>query len=204
MIELEDLIPGEISIKDSDCELDRTQTLRFFESKTIVKLYSNEDGIKDCAIVENSLLDEYYRTHQIGRVNGIEVDLQLVEVLDYLNNNLHIETVASCAGHTLNVDPIVWRGKDKCKNTVDLYEYVSKNASVLKPENKARGYIIFKHIPPKPIRETLRERLGIPCSKFSEQIYNGDRYEISWNVEKEQSVIDATCKELTDIVLNYL
>ncbi len=204
MIELEDLIPGEIRIRDSNQELNREKTLEFFKNKTIVKLHSSVNtGIKDCAIIDNDLLDKYYKTHQTGTFNGIEVDLQLVEVLDYLNNVLRIKTTSSCAGHTLSVDPMVWCGRDRYGHNVDIYEYVPKCASVLRSENEAHGYISFKHIPPKPIRETLRERLGIPCSKFHEQIYN-DRYEISWNVEKEQSMIDATCKELTDVILNNL
>ena len=201
MIELEDLIQGEIWIKDSSHTFDHNATLRYFENKTIVALYSG-DNTKSCAIVRNNLLDEYYKTHQTGKVNGNTVDLQLVEVLDYINNNLHIETVDSCAGHTLDVDPVVLRGMDRYGNKVDIFEYVP-NTKELGSENKTRGYIVFKHIPPKPIRKTLRERLGIPCSKFHEQIYN-DRYEISWNIEKEQSMIDVTCKELTDVILNNL
>ena len=199
MIKLEDLIQGEIRIRDSNQELNREKTLAFFQNKTIVALDSSIKSGVNCAIIKNDLLDEYYKTHQTGTVDGTKIDLQLVEVIYYLNNVLRIKTTSSCSGHTLSIDPIVWRGEDRCGNIVDLYEYVKRD-SVL----KARGYITFKHIPPKPIRNTLREHLGIPCSKFNEQIYNGDRYEISWDVEKEQSVIDATCKELTDVILNNL
>lgn len=203
MIELEDLIQGEIWVKDSSHTFDRNATLRYFENKTIVALYSG-DNEKSCAIVRNNLLDEYYKTHQTGKVNGNIVDLQLVEVLDYINNNLHIETVASCAGHTLDVDPIVLRGMDRYGNKVDIFEYVS-NTKELGSENETRGYIVFKHIPPKPIRDTLRKKLAMnKFSKFQDLPYNGDGYEISWNIEKKQSVIDATCKELTDVILNNL
>ena len=203
MIKIEDLIPGEVWVKGSTHTFDFKVTLRYFENKTIVALYS-EDNKKSCAVVRNNLLDEYYKTHQTGKVNGITVDLQLVEVLDYINNNLHIETVASCAGHTLDVDPIVLRGMDRYGNKVDIFEYVS-NTNELEPENEARGYIVFKHIPPKPIRDTLRKKLVMhKFSKFQDLLYNGDGYEISWTVKKEQSEIDAACKELTDVILNNL
>ena len=41
MIKLEDLIQGEIRIRDSNQELNREKTLAFFENKTIVALDSS-------------------------------------------------------------------------------------------------------------------------------------------------------------------
>lgn len=211
MLKLEEIIPGTLRIKDSPHEYTRKETLSILENMTMVDLLCNVcEGIysKTCAIIDTNLVDEYSKTHRAGRVNELRVDLPLVEVVDYINNILHLRTDGCCSGHTITLDPIEYKAKDRYGNFIEIVKYRPN------PNEACFGYLHFRYKPSAPIVNVLKEKLlNVQIGKKSHDIhfeineYNGggnDIWSIEWHTAKTQDAIDEACAYLTKIVIENL
>jgi len=202
MLKLEELIPGQISLVGNSSELTREETLMFFRDKEIANIQVSEsDGTRRKAItvVDKSDLACYHDFVQSGKVNGRDVDLRLVEVVDYFENVLHMKIDLCTSGQTMNRHLFEHRGMDRYGNYVQIYWLVPTFG------DECCGYIYFKHATSKLIIDKLKELLesykGTAKRPVKFKVHNTM---IEWTTVKSKEAIDKACAYLTKVVIENL
>lgn len=202
MLKLKEIVPGEISLAGSLKEFTRKETLAFFHDKEIVNIQVSEtDGTRRKAItvVDKPDLARYHDFTQHGKINGYDVDLRLVEVVDYFENVLHMKIVSCTSGQTMNRHLFEHRGKDRYGNHVQIYWLVPISG------NECCGYICFKYTPSKLIIDKMKELLesykGTTKCPMDFKVY-GTR--IEWTTANSKEAIDKACSYLTKVVIENL
>lgn len=202
MLKLKEMIPGEISLAGTSNNLTREETLAFFHDKEIVNIQvSGSDGTqrKAITVVDKSDIACYHDFVQHGKVNGYNVDLRLVEVVDYFENMLHMEIDSCVSGQTMNRHLFEYRGMDRYENCVSIYWLVPISG------DKCCGYIHFKHMTSKLIinklKELLENRKGTTKCPVEFKVYNT---RIEWITAKSKEAIDKVCAYLTRVVIENL
>ena len=203
MLKLEELIPGEIRLVGGHPgNLTREETLAFFHDKEIVNIQVSEsDGTRRKAITVVSILDfaRYHDFVQSGKVNGCNVDLRLVEVVDYFENVLHMKIDSCTSGQTMNRHLFEYHGMDRYGNCVQIYWLVPTFG------DECCGYIYFKYTPSKLIINKLKELLesykGTTKCPIDFKVYDT---RIEWTTVKSKEAIDEACAYLTKVVIENL
>lgn len=203
MFKLEEIIPGEISLVGRPNELTREETLAFFHDKEIVNIQVSEsDGTRCKAItlVDDRILARYRDFAQSGKVNGRDVDLRLVEVVDYFENVLHMKIDSCTSGQTMNRHLFEYRGMDRYGNHVQIYWLVPISG------NECCGHICFKHTTSKLIINKMKELLesykGTTKCPVDFKVYDTPR--IEWTTVNSKEAIDEACAYLTKVVIENL
>ena len=202
MLKLEELIPGEISLVGRLNELSRKDTLAFFHDKEIVNIQISEsDGTRRKAItvVDKPDLARYHEFTQSGKVNGCDVDLRLVEVVDYFENVLHMKIDSCTSGQTMNRHLFEYRGMDRYGNCVKIYWLVPISG------NECCGHIYFEHTTSKLIIDKMKELLEIykGTTKYPVDFKVYDT-RIEWATVNSKEAIDKACAYLTKVVIENL
>ena len=202
MTKLEEIIPGEISIAATDNNLNREETLAFFQDKEIVNIQvSGSDGnqSKVITVVDKPDVACYHDFVQHGKVNGYNIDLRLVEVVDYFENMLHMEIDSCKSGQTMKQHLAEYRGMDRYGNCVSIYWLVPIS------DGKCCGYILFKHMTSKLIINKLKELLeNYKGTTKCPVKFNVHNTMIEWTTAKSKEAIDEVCSYLTKVVIENL
>lgn len=205
MLKLKELIPGKIILVGSSSELTRKETLAFFHDKEIVNIQVSEsDGTRRKAItvVDKSDLARYREFTQNGKVNGRDVDLRLVEVVDYFENVLHMKIDSCTSGQTMLRHLFEYRGMDRYGNCVQIYWLVPIFG------NECCGHIYFKRTLSKLIINKMKELLenykGTTKRPVDFKVYNTLNTRIEWITVNSKEAIDKACSYLTKVVIENL